>query len=227
MSADPKDAPRRRGRFITLEGGEGAGKSTQAARIVAALKGLGIPAVATREPGGTPKAEDLRAALLTGIVAPFGHAAEAFAFSAARIDHIDHRIEPALAQGVWVVCDRFADSTRAYQGALGHLAPQLIRAMENVVVGETRPDLTLVIDLDPEKGLARAAARRGDNSADRFEGQNMAFHRALRAAFVKIAADEPQRCAVIDGARSQNDVAAEIWHEIENRLDPREWRRPL
>jgi len=227
MSGVPTDAPRRRGRFITLEGGEGAGKSTQAARIVAALKGLGIPAIATREPGGTAKAEELRAALLAGIVAPLGPAAEALAFSAARVDHLDRKIKPALEEGVWVVCDRFADSTRAYQGALGHLAPQLIRAMENVVVGADRPDLTLMIDLDPEKGLARAAARRGDNSADRFEGQNTAFHRALRAAFVKIAADEPQRCALIDGARSENDVAAEIWHEIENRLDPREWRRPL
>lgn len=227
MSGEPTDAPRRRGRFITLEGGEGAGKSTQAARIVAALKGLGIPAIATREPGGTAKAEELRAALLAGIVAPLGPAAEALAFSAARVDHLDRKIKPALEEGVWVVCDRFADSTRAYQGALGHLAPQLIRAMENVVVGADRPDLTLMIDLDPEKGLARAAARRGDNSADRFEGQNTAFHRALRAAFVKIAADEPQRCALIDGARSENDVAAEIWHEIENRLDPREWRRPL
>ena len=227
MSGEPTDAPRRRGRFITLEGGEGAGKSTQAARIVAALKGLGIPAIATREPGGTAKAEELRAALLAGIVAPLGPAAEALAFSAARVDHLDRKIKPALEEGVWVVCDRFADSTRAYQGALGHLAPQLIRAMENVVVGADRPDLTLMIDLDPEKGLARAAARRGDNSVDRFEGQSTAFHRALRAAFVKIAADEPQRCALIDGARSENDVAAEIWHEIENRLDPREWRRPL
>lgn len=227
MSGEPTDAPRRRGRFITLEGGEGAGKSTQAARIVAALKGLGIPAIATREPGGTAKAEELRAALLTGVIAPLGPAAEALAFSAARVDHLDRKIKPALEEGVWVVCDRFADSTRAYQGALGHLSPQLIRAMENVVVGADQPDLTLMIDLDPEKGLARAAARRGDNSADRFEGQNTAFHRALRAAFVKIAADEPQRCALIDGARSENDVAAEIWHEIENRLDPREWRRPL
>jgi dTMP kinase len=208
----------RRGRFITLEGGEGAGKSTQVARIVAALEGMGVRTLATREPGGTPKAEALRAALLAGVVAPLGPTAEALAFSAARIDHLDRKIRPALAEGVWVVCDRFADSTRAYQGALGHLAPQLVRAMEAIVVGETRPDLTLMLDLDPEKGLARATARRGDNSVDRFEGQNLQFHRALRAAFLKIA--------VIDAARSQNDVAAEIWREIEERLDPRSWRGP-
>lgn len=220
-------APPRRGRFITLEGGEGAGKSTQIARIVAALEGLGVRALATREPGGTPKAEALRAALLSGVIAPLGPAAEAMAFSAARIDHLDRKIRPALAEGVWVVCDRFADSTRAYQGALGRLEPRLVRAMEAVAVGETRPDLTLMLDLDPEKGLARATARRGDNSADRFEGQNLEFHRALRAAFLKIAAEEPGRCAVIDAARSQNDVAAEIWHEIEARLDPRLWRGPL
>jgi dTMP kinase len=216
----------RRGRFITLEGGEGAGKSTQVARIVAALEGMGVRTLATREPGGTPKAEALRAALLAGVVAPLGPTAEALAFSAARIDHLDRKIRPALAEGVWVVCDRFADSTRAYQGALGHLAPQLVRAMEAIVVGETRPDLTLMLDLDPEKGLARATARRGDNSVDRFEGQNLQFHRALRAAFLKIAVEEPERCAVIDAARSQNDVAAEIWREIEERLDPRSWRGP-
>jgi len=219
-------APPRRGRFITLEGGEGAGKSTQIARIVAALEGLGVRALATREPGGTPKAEALRAALLSGVIAPLGPAAEAMAFSAARIDHLDRKIRPALAEGVWVVCDRFADSTRAYQGALGRLEPRLVRAMEAVAVGETRPDLTLMLDLDPEKGLARATARRGDDAADRFEGQNLEFHRALRAAFLKIAAEEPDRCAVIDAARSPNDVAAEIWHVIEARLDPRSWRGP-
>lgn len=214
----------RRGHFITLEGGEGAGKSTQARRIVETLHHMGIKAIATREPGGTPKAEELRAALLAGVVAPLGPFAEALAFSAARIDHLDNKIRPALAAGTWVVCDRFADSTRAYQGALGALSPQLLRAMEHVVVGETRPDLTLMLDLDPKAGLGRAAARRGDNVVDRFEGEGAAFHDALRRAFLDIAKAEPQRCAVIDAARSENDVAAAIWHEIEQRLDPRDWR---
>lgn len=214
----------RRGRFITIEGGEGAGKSTQARRIVETLQHMGIKAIATREPGGTPKAEELRAALLAGLVAPLGPTAEAIAFSAARIDHLDQKIRPALEAGVWVVCDRFADSTRAYQGALGHVDPLLVSALERVVVGETRPDLTLILDLDPKAGLGRAAARRGDNAADRFEGESAGFHQALREAFLAIARKEPRRCAVIDGARSENDVAAEIWHEIEARLDPRDWR---
>ncbi len=150
-----------RGRFITLEGGEGAGKSAQARRLAARLGALGLETVSTREPGGTPRAERLRELILSGALRADGPAAEAIAFCAARIDHIDMLIRPALARGAWVVCDRFADSTRAYQGAAGRLGAAFIDRLEQVTVGEDRPDLTLLLDLPPEQGLARAATRRG------------------------------------------------------------------
>jgi dTMP kinase len=150
----------RRGRFITLEGGEGVGKSTQAQLLAQRLRPLGISVVVTREPGGSPGAEALRDVILSGAAAPFGSAGEAILFSAARIDHIDQTIAPALEKGAWVVCDRFADSTRAYQGAAGKVDPALIASLERVAVGDVRPDLTLVLDLPVRKGLARAAGRR-------------------------------------------------------------------
>ena len=213
------DKNRRRGRFITLEGGEGAGKSTQARAIVERLASAGLEVLATREPGGTPRAEALRQVLLTGAAAPLGTAAEALLFSAARIDHLDNLIRPALARGAWVVCDRFSDSTRAYQGALGNLDPRLIRALEHVTLGGTGPDLTLILDLPPELGLARAAARRKSGElADRFEAEALAFHRGLRATFQDIAASEPDRCVLIDASRGKSEVAAAMWQAIETRL---------
>lgn len=211
---------RSRGRFITFEGGEGAGKSTQVERLRSRLSQRGIGVVATREPGGAPRAERIRSFLLAGRAKALGPAAEAILFSAARNDHLDTTIRPALARGQWVLCDRFSDSTRAYQGALGDLDPTFLTRLEEVVVGATRPDLTLVLDLPPELGLARADARRQARSeaTDRFEAEDIGFHRALRAAFLAIAEEEPARCVVIDASRDADAVAADIWSHVEARL---------
>ncbi len=209
-----------RGRFITLEGGEGAGKSVQAKRLAEKLKSLGLEVVRTREPGGSPDAEALREAILSGFAAQFGPEGEALLFAAARLDHLDKTILPALERGAWVVCDRFADSTRAYQGAAGKLPPGYIARLEQVVVGPNRPDLTLVLDISAEEGLERASERRGKGGADRFEGEGLAFHETLRRAFLDIAEAEPQRCAVVDAGKTRKDVAAAIWSLVEARLDP-------
>jgi dTMP kinase len=217
---DPAEA---RGAFITFEGGEGAGKSTQVARLAATLRarsGRGV--CVTREPGGSPRAEEIRAALLDGVAKPYGPFAEALLFSAARIDHLDRLIRPALARGETVLCDRFIDSTRAYQGAAGGLEPGLVAALERVVVGPTRPVLTLILDLAPEAGLARAAARGagqgGGKGADRFEAEALDFHVRLREAFLAIARAEPERCAVIDAARDPDSVEAAIRETVAARL---------
>jgi dTMP kinase len=210
-----------RGRFITLEGGEGAGKSVQAKRLEDRLAAVGLAVVRTREPGGSPGAEALREAILSGFAADFSPAGQALMFAAARVDHLDTTILPALGTGAWVISDRFADSTRAYQGAAGNLPPEFIASLERLTVGPNRPDLTLILDLDPEVGLKRAAERRqGRGPADRFESEGLPFHQTLRRAFLDIAAAEPWRCAVIDADRSQEEVAAAIWSAIETRLDP-------
>lgn len=207
------------GCFITLEGGEGVGKSTQARLLVERLAARGIETVGTREPGGSRHAEAIREVLLSGRAAALGPAGEALLFSAARIDHVDKVIRPALASGKWVVCDRFIDSTRAYQGVLGHLDPRLIGAMESVSVGETRPDLTLIFDLPAEIGILRAAGRRGaDKFADRFEGEQASFHASLRDAFLDIATGEPRRCAVVDAWGQPADVAEAVWDIVAARL---------
>jgi len=208
----------RRGRFITLEGGEGAGKSTQVRFLVSRLEERGIEVVATREPGGSPKAEALREVLLSGGAQRFGPAGEAILFSAARIDHVDQTIEPALARGAWVVSDRFADSTRAYQGALGKLDGRFILELERVAVANARPDLTIFLDIPPEAGLLRVSKRRSGEPADRFEAEGIEFHTALRKAFHDIARAEPDRCAVVNALAPEDDVAAAIWREVETRL---------
>lgn len=208
-----------RGCFVTLEGGEGTGKSTQLGHIVRWLADKGIAAIGTREPGGSAGAEILREALLSGSMASLGPAGEAILFAAARIDHIDKTIEPALAAGTFVVCDRFADSTKAYQGARGQLDPCFLRALERVALGGIRPDLTLVLDLPAEEGLARAAARRaGAQGLDRFEREDLAFHKSVRTTFLAIAAAEPRRCAIIDAAPPEKDVAQTIFDVISTRL---------
>jgi len=208
----------KRGGFITLEGGEGAGKSAQTRRLAARLAKLGFEVLATREPGGTPHAEALRALILSGALRDRGPAAEALAFSAARIDHIDAAIRPALARGAFVVCDRFADSTRAYQGAAGDLPREFVDSLERVALGGCRPELTLVIDLPPEIGLARAASRRGQGGADRFEAEGLKFHRTLRSAFLGIARAEPLRCVVIDGGQDEESVGRDIWRAVSERF---------
>lgn len=209
----------RRGFFITLEGGEGVGKSTQVRRLVARLIEAGWPAIGTREPGGSPKAEAIRAVLLSGKAALLGPAAEAALFAAARIDHLDTLIRPSLAAGTTIVSDRFIDSTRVYQGAAGQVPEGLLAALEAVTIGPTRPDLTLILDMPSEAGLARAAARRAPGeTADRFESEALAFHEGLRQGFRHIAAAEPERCALVDASGSADAVAEAIWAVVEARL---------
>jgi dTMP kinase len=206
----------RQGCFITFEGGERAGKSTQVARLVERLRALGLEALATREPGGTPNAEALRKVLLEGLEDKLSPASEAMIFSAARVDHLDKLIRPALARGAFVVCDRFADSTRAYQG--GALTESFIDQLEKLAVGDNVPDLTFILDLPAEEGLARAHARRGNGKADRFESEAIEFHRGLRTAFLTIAEKNPQRCVVIDARRTVDEIAQDIWSYVETRF---------
>ncbi|MFO1151422.1 MAG: dTMP kinase [Alsobacter sp.] len=209
-----------RGRFVTLEGGEGAGKSTQLRLLGERLAAAGIDCLVTREPGGSPGAEAIRDLLLGPQSRRFAPLAEALLFGAARADHLATLIRPALRAGRWVLCDRFADSTRAYQGAAGGLPPETVTTLERLVVAETAPDLTIILDLDPAIGLARAAARRGAEQADRFEGEAASFHRKLRQAFLAIAAAEPMRCAVIDATRPADVIADTIWRVLRDRLAP-------
>jgi len=204
-----------RGRFITLEGGEGAGKSTQLGRLGERLRSLGLEVVATREPGGSPGAEAIRELVLNGAADRWSPVTETLLMYAARRDHIERVIEPALARGAWVVCDRFADSTRAYQGAGGGGDPTLIAALEAQVVGPSRPDLTLVFDIPPETGLARAQVRGGEM---RFESKGLAFHQRLRDGFLAIVGAEPERCMLIDATGSIEAVAAHVWAAVQARL---------
>ncbi|MDQ2082676.1 dTMP kinase [Xanthobacteraceae bacterium Astr-EGSB] len=209
-----------RGRFITFEGGEGTGKSTQASTLARRLEALAVGVVLTREPGGSSGAEIVRHVLLSGAAKPLGTEAEAILFAAARDDHLTTLIRPALERGQWVICDRFIDSTRVYQGDLGAVDRRIIRRLERVVVGDTMPDLTFILDLPAEVGLERARRRRGNNEADRFETETLEFHARLRDAYLAIAAAEPQRCVVIDSQRPKNKVADEIWAIVNRRLDP-------
>jgi dTMP kinase len=212
------------GRFITFEGGEGSGKSTQAGLLAQRLKERGIDCVVTREPGGSPFAEQVRDLILRTDVSPHPPLAEALLFCAARADHLEKAIRPALQAGRWVICDRFSDSTRVYQGAAGGVPAATLEMLERVVVGGTRPDLTFILDIAPASGLSRAQSRRGSSgpqpgaSADPYESRTLAFHERLRAGYLAIAKAEPQRCAVIDGARLADQVAADIWAETERRL---------
>jgi dTMP kinase len=209
-----------RGRFITLEGGEGAGKSTQAERLAARLRTLAISVAVTREPGGSPGADIMRHVLLSGAAKPLGPVAETLLFAAARDDHLRTTIAPALAEGRWVICDRFIDSTRVYQGVLGRVDPKLIRSLERLIVSDTMPDLTLILDLPANVGLARAAKRRGGATPDRFEAERLDFHTKLRQAFRAVAEAEKDRCVVIDATRSVDRVADDIWAVVNARLDP-------
>lgn len=204
-----------RGRFITLEGGEGAGKSTQAARLCDFLRAHGIDAVQTREPGGTPGAEQIRGLLTTGAADRWTPQSEALLFYAARADHVARLIRPALARGAWVVCDRFADSTRAYQGAGHGMADSDLDALHRAVLGDFGPDLTLILDLPAGQGLERAAQRGG---AARYESLPADFHDRLRRRFLDIAIAEPQRCAVIDAAQDQDTVAQAVQAAVAARL---------
>ncbi|MGL4325611.1 MAG: dTMP kinase [Beijerinckiaceae bacterium] len=208
-----------RGRFITFEGGEGSGKSTQIMTLAKQLAAQDISAITTREPGGSPDAENIRAFILGGGAKPLGALAETFLFSAARLDHVRTRIAPALRAGQWVLCDRFADSTRAYQGAAGRVDMTTVRAIEHVAVDGCVPDLTVILDVPVEIGLQRAAGRRAIGAAaDRFEGEALDFHARIRQAFIDLARDEPQRCILIDGHRDASFIAADVWRAVELRL---------
>ena len=203
-----------RGRFITFEGGEGSGQSTQIALLAQRLRGLGLDLVVTREPGGSPGAEIIRHVLLAGAGKPFGPEAEAILFAAARDDHVTSVIRPALARGAWVLCDRFIDSTRIYQGVLGGVDQKFIQGLERLTVGDTRPDLTFVLDVPAKTGLKRAAKRRGNVAADRFETEALDYHQKLREAYRELSKSEPERCLIINARSSKEEVGKQIWTNV-------------
>ncbi len=202
----------KRGKFITFEGGEGAGKSTQAGLLAERLRAAGLETVITREPGGTPLGEAIRALVLDNAPAP---ATELLLFAAARAEHVAQVIRPALAHGTWVVCDRFIDSTRVYQGVLGGMPRDLIDAIEAGSVAPTVPDLTIVLDLPPERGLGRAASR---GELSRFDAKSADYHRRLQDGFRALAQAEPERCRLIDADRAPEAIADDVWRAVETRL---------
>ena len=204
------------GRFITLEGGEGAGKSTQIARLKAWLEERGHRVTATREPGGSPGAEMIRKLLVEGAVERWDGTTEALLHFAARREHLRSTVWPALERGDWVVSDRFADSTLAYQGYGHGIERRIFEQLYEVAVGAFRPDLTVMLDLPVETGLERAAARRG--SETRYESLPMDFHRRVRAGFLEIARREPKRCIVIDATGKVDTIAEAIADAVKERL---------
>ncbi|OYW21098.1 MULTISPECIES: dTMP kinase [unclassified Sphingomonas] len=205
------------GRFISLEGGEGAGKSTQVARLAAALADRGINTLVTREPGGTEGAEAIRALLMQGDVTRWSARTETLLFAAARADHIEKRIKPALAAGQWVICDRFIDSTRAYQGVAGGIDDAAVLAIHDFGTGGLLPDRTLILEVPIDEGRARAASRDGA-AADRFAARGDRFHADVAAAFRRIATDEPKRCRLINAAASPDAVTTAILHQLADLL---------
>ncbi|MEE8633094.1 MAG: dTMP kinase [Methyloceanibacter sp.] len=208
------------GRFITFEGGEGSGKSTQAGILANRLSRAGRAVFSTREPGGSPAAEEIREALLSGQVKQYGPLAEAVMFSVARADHVDHAIKDSLQEGRWVVCDRFIDSTRAYQGATAGVPRGVINALEELTVGALSPDLTFILDIPAEEGLARATERADGAELDRFESQELVMHERVRRAFLDIAEEEPGRVVVIEASQPEAMVAEDVWEAVLHRLNP-------
>jgi len=209
------------GKFITFEGGDGAGKSTQIRRLAAALAATGRKVRQTREPGGTPAAEAVRHLILSGNAKSMGSDGEAVLFAAARADHVEKVIRPALEREEWVLCDRFADSTRVYQGAGGGADDKLLRALERVAVGESRPDLTIILDVPAAVGLERARRRQVEEAtapADRFEAEELSLQEKRRQAFLDIAGGEPDRCVVVDANQSEDEVAHAVWKTVSTRL---------
>ncbi len=204
------------GSFITFEGGEGTGKSTQVARLVARLRARDLEVVQTREPGGSQGAEEIRNLALNGDAGRWSPMTETLLMYAARSDHLERTIRPALEAGRWVVCDRFADSSRAYQGAGGGTPAEFIETLDAAIVGATQPDLTLVFDLPVEVGLERAFGR--GLFETRFESKGLEFHERLRRGFLDIAAAHPDRCVVIDADGDQDTVEARVWAAVEARL---------
>lgn len=216
-------------RFLTFEGGEGVGKSTQVKRLAARLAELGVPVVRSREPGGTPKAEAIRSFILQGKPESWGVGAEAVLFAAARLDHVNELIAPALAGGKWVICDRFADSTRAYQGLTGGVDEGLIDALENLALNGHTPDLTIILDMPPDTAFERVRQRALEDGmpaiADRFEKEDLEFHRRLRSGFLSIAQNNPERCVVLSADTGEDALAEDIWRVVREHfpeLDPEE-----
>ncbi|MCP8893421.1 dTMP kinase [Shinella daejeonensis] len=206
------------GLFVTFEGGEGAGKSTQIRRLAAALRQRGFRVLETREPGGSKGAEAVRHVLLSGAAEPFGVRMEAILFAAARSDHVERVIRPALAEGVVVLCDRFLDSSRVYQGITGNLEPAFVETLERVAINGVAPDCTIVFDLPAIVGLERARRRadhQGEDTPDRFEREELETHEKRREAFLDIAMREPERCRVIDATKPEEQVAVEIQAIVE------------
>ena len=203
-----------RGKFITFEGGEGGGKSTQAARMAGYLRGKGLEVLETREPGGTPESEALRDLLVQGDPHRWSALSELLLITAARVEHVNRLIEPALTEGKWVICDRFADSTLAYQGIAGELGLELVEQLQKLAVGATAPDVTFLLDVRAEAGLQRAEKRGG---AARFEKKGAAFHQTLRDGFLALANENPQRIVLIDG----EDTFDNVWGQIEAELGRR------
>ena len=218
MAEATPSRPSGRGKFISFEGGEGSGKSTQIKKLAERLDKAKLRTIVTREPGGSPGAEIIRHLVLSGMGKLLGPEAETLLFAAARDDHVRTVIQPALSQGLWVLCDRFFDSTRAYQGRLGQVAPAVLNAMQRVTIGDLKPDLTIILDIPVEVGLRRAAARRGNGAPDRFEAEDVKFHQDLRDAYKQIAAEEPQRCALIDANADADMVAARVWTALRDHL---------
>ncbi len=210
-----------RGKFITIEGGEGAGKSTQVARLCTRLRDRGLEVVATREPGGSEAALEVRRLLVEGAVGRWDPLSELLLHSAARREHLVATVRPALEAGKWVVSDRFADSTMAYQGYGHGLGREAVEPVTALVVGETKPDLTIILDLPAESGLARAQAREDEKGAkeDRYERMALGFHERLRDGFLDIARREPERCVVVDAALDAEKVAEAVWRAAAGRLN--------
>ncbi|MHB1111382.1 MAG: dTMP kinase [Devosia sp.] len=205
-------------RFITFEGGEGVGKSTQVKRLLVKLGRSSIPAIRTREPGGTPRAEAIRAFILQGRSESWGPGAEAVLFAAARLDHVNQLIAPNLAAGKWVISDRFHDSTRAYQGLTGGVDDKLIRGLEELALNGHKPDLTIILDMDPEAAFRRVEGRELEGAlaatGDRFEKEDLEWHRRLREAFLAIAENNRDRCVVIPANQSEDALEQEIWDTL-------------
>jgi dTMP kinase len=208
-----------RGKFITFEGGEGAGKSTQAQKLKSALEARGRSVVLTREPGGSPGAEEIRELLVQGEPDRWTPLCETLLFIAARADHVARTIEPALAKGQWVISDRFSDSTYVYQGVARGLGMETVRDLQRVALGDFVPDLTLIVDLPAGEGLRRARAR-GQERENRYEKFGREFHERLREAFRELAAREPVRCVVIDGVSDSDTVSAAVWRAVQETLHP-------
>lgn len=215
------DIPAVAPRFITFEGGEGVGKSTQVKRLLVRLNRLGIEAVRTREPGGTPKAEHVRAFILQGRSEAWGPGAEAVLFAAARLDHVNQLVAPSLKTGKWVISDRFHDSTRAYQGLTGGVDGKLIRGLETLALNGHAPDLTFMLDMDPVVAFNRVNARELEpalaRSGDRFEKEDLDWHRRLRQAFLDIAAQNQDRCVVLPANQSEDALENEVWDTLTRR----------